>query len=435
MLPNLASHAFYSVLLLVFNLLPGIFAARCLNCYDDPSNGAAHDTDNCPWITVVATNVGALAAASAVTLTVTHVLPTRLIRLFPKAVLGTLKAIASRPGDGGTFALSDTSKLMDVVKAIQSGSLTKEDAELHYATLISDIDATAEGAASTLKKLEVALSTVRNVSCRVAPGSSITGKYLYILARLSTVLCKEENLKFELSLDENTCQECATEGPSSSSSSSGLARTYAASLFRPRSFAQMAALLNHFVLVAHATGVASPVVLLPFLDDVVWEPLRICLFPWPVAFELLLVYLHLVEGDSRWTLSNVFHGSGGIDAKRAEAESMASGKYPADAFRAHGGKPEPRTGPGDDDKKKGGDAVYVGTVEHNPNATRGCAAFNNGTTHLKKHVGAGGLCNFFHGCDQFVTDKGPGGQCLSLLHKRKACTYDASKKCKQPVKA
>eukprot|EP00966_Prymnesium_polylepis_P046832 1085302-Prymnesium_polylepis.1 len=135
MLPNLASHAFYSVLLLVFNLLPGIFAARCLNCYDDPSNGAAHDTDNCPWITVVATNVGALAAASAVTLTVTHVLPTRLIRLFPKAVLGTLKAIASRPGDGGTFALSEASKLMDVVKAIQSGSLTKEDAELHYATL------------------------------------------------------------------------------------------------------------------------------------------------------------------------------------------------------------------------------------------------------------------------------------------------------------
>ena len=46
MLPNLASHAFYSVLLLVFNLLPGIFAARCLNCYDDPSNGAAHDAQS-----------------------------------------------------------------------------------------------------------------------------------------------------------------------------------------------------------------------------------------------------------------------------------------------------------------------------------------------------------------------------------------------------
>ena len=136
-------------------------------------------------------------------------------------------------------------------------------------------------------------------------------------------------MKFELSLDETLCQECTSEGSSSSSSSSGLARTYAASLIRPRSLAQVAALLNHFILVAHATGVASPVVLIPFLDDVVWEPLRVDLISWPVAFELLLVYLHLVEGDPRWSLSTVFHGSGGLDAKRAEAEAMAAGKYPA----------------------------------------------------------------------------------------------------------
>ena len=433
MLSNFGSKTFYSVLLLWFTYFPVISAARCLNCYDDPSNGAAHDTADCPWLKVVAANVGALAATSAVIITVTQVLPTRLARVFPKAILGTLKAIASRPGDGSPFALEESSKLKDVVKAIQSGGLTKEDAELHYATLISELDPTAEGAASRLKMLEVSLTTVRSVSCRVAPGSSITGKYLYILARLSTIVCKEENLKFELSLDETICQECPPEG--SSSSSSGLARTYAASLFRPRSLPQMAALLNHFVLVAHATGVASPIVLLPFLDDVVWEPLRIGVLSWPVAFELLLVYLHLVESESRWSLSTVFHGSGGVDAKRAEAEAMATGKYPSDAFRTHGGKPEPRTRLGDDDKTKGGDAPYVGNVQHNPNATRGCAAHNNGTPHLKKHVGAGGLCNFFHGCDQYVTDKGPGGQCLSLDHKRKGCTYDASKKCNKPVKA
>ena len=423
MLSTLASHSVYSVLLLFWYLLPAVFAARCLNCYDDPSNGDAHDTSNCPWLTAVAGNVTALAATSVGVLTVTQVLPVRLIRVFPKAVLATLKAIAGKPKDGSSFTLTDESTLTAVVRAIQAGTLTKEEAELHYATRISSLDPSAETTASTLKMLEVSLSTVRNVSCRMTPGSAITGKFLYILARTSAVVCRKENEKFELSLD--SCDLCDPETPSSSSSS--LARTYAAALFRPRSMAQMASLLNHFVLVAYATGVANPITLLPFLDDVVWEPLRLAILSWPVAFELLLVYLNLVDNEDRWTLGNVFHGSGGLDAKRAEAEAMAVGKYTSDSFRAHGGKPGKRDG---DDKSE----FYVGTVVGNPTATRGCAAHNNGTAHLKKHVGPDGVCNFFHGCDQYVTDKGPGGQCLNPDHKRKNCTYDFAKKCKQPAK-
>ena len=49
-------------------------------------------------------------------------------------------------------------------------------------------------------------------------------------------------------------------------------------------------------------------------------------------------------------------------------------------------------------------------------------------------VGADGRCMFKHGiCDQFVTDKGKGGQCGSTQHKRPNCDYDSSKKCTRPV--
>ena len=40
---------------------------------------------------------------------------------------------------------------------------------------------------------------------------------------------------------------------------------------------------------------------------------------------------------------------------------------------------------------------------------------------------------FKHGvCNQYVTDKGPGGICGGN-HCRKECDYDADKKCKKPV--
>ena len=36
-----------SLIFLVLFFLPGSFAVRCFSCYDDPGNGAAHDTDAC----------------------------------------------------------------------------------------------------------------------------------------------------------------------------------------------------------------------------------------------------------------------------------------------------------------------------------------------------------------------------------------------------
>ena len=44
---------------------------------------------------------------------------------------------------------------------------------------------------------------------------------------------------------------------------------------------------------------------------------------------------------------------------------------------------------------------------------------------------AEGKCKYDHVCDQWVTDKGPKGRCLSAKHKRGEC--DNPNKCDQPA--
>ena len=436
MLPSALSNRLFIVLWLMFLFDFVDCVVRCRNCFDDPSNGAAHDTDACPWITGIAANVVALTGAAATLLVVDKLLPIKLLRVFPKAVLGTLKAIASRPSHGVAPELTEDTSLKALVAGIQCGSLTKEDVVLHLSCLLSELGGEA-GDELKRKKYKTMLSAVEHVTPRVGSGSAVTGRFVYILARLSSVVCTRSVAKFEL------CVECEPDSSSSSSfsSSSSSSKAWLASLSRPKSLAQMACLLNHFALVATATGAVSAMALLPFLDNVVWEPVRLGTLPWPVAFELLLVYLNLVENSEKLTISTVYESTGGIDAKRAEAEAMARGNYAPDCFRVHGWQPEDRTtGDENDDKtgkKKPGDEPYVGTVTHSRTSGKGCAAWNlhgEGAAHLKKHVGPGGVCFFRDRCDQFVTDKGPGGQCLGA-HRRPDCDYARDKRCNKPLKA
>ena len=63
----------------------------------------------------------------------------------------------------------------------------------------------------------------------------------------------------------------------------------------------------------------------------------------------------------------------------------------------------------------------------NKSSSKGCVSWNLGKPHQAKHVDDSGMCRFRHACDQFVSDKGPGGQCLGS-HKRKDCDYDPTKR-------
>ena len=102
----------------------------------------------------------------------------------------------------------------------------------------------------------------------------------------------------------------------------------------------MYALLNSFVLVCSATGIANSLVLTPFLDEVIYEPTRLGVLHWAEAFELLIIYLRMLENEPHlWAMKDIVAKSGALDARRAEAKSTAVRFYPAAFFRGPRGEP------------------------------------------------------------------------------------------------
>ena len=189
-----------------------------------------------------------------------------------------------------------------------------------------------------------------------------------------------------------------------------------------------------FVGACHATGLANVLAMVAFLDNVVYEPIRLGAVKWPVAFECLIIYLRMLEAQSgdTYTLSNIFTRSGGIDATRAEATLVATDLYPAVFLRTHGANSSDngRDRDGGRDPGKGMvDHVFKGElVGDTPSSKVFCAAFNLGTPHYSKNVDANGRCKFRHVCDQFVADKGPGGRCGGDHARCAGCDYDSAQK-------
>ena len=179
MLSNFAALKFYSALLLL-SFFSAVSAARCKTCFDDPCNGAAHDTADCPWTTGVASNVSALLAAATTAVVVEHLLPTRLIRIFPRAVLSTLQSLAAKASGGDIFTPTTTTTAAQLVKEIACNRITREEAQAHITAQIEAVDESDDNAGFKFKKLEAMMSAVSRAHSRVAPNSSISGKFTYV---------------------------------------------------------------------------------------------------------------------------------------------------------------------------------------------------------------------------------------------------------------
>ena len=65
-------------------------------------------------------------------------------------------------------------------------------------------------------------------------------------------------------------------------------------------------------------------------------------------------------------------------------------------------------------------AVQQWNGEDTPGSTLLCVAFNEGIEHKDSNLKPDGTCRFAHRCNQWVTDKGPGGVC-GEWHSRMVC--------------
>ena len=410
---------FHFVVLWLFIIHVPFAQGVCHNCFGT-AQGCSGTTDACPWVVGVAANVAALGAASGGALTLLTLLPSKILRLFPKSVLDVLSSVAARDPTA-TFDTTGKST-SDIVKAVRLGHLSKVDAILYLSEAIEEIDEDEDNAGTKIRKLEAAIKSVESVTnASFNPPGMNEGCLLYIISRLSKTICntKAGATSFDLCMDAEENDGETTKGT----------RTFSASLVRPHSFEQMVSLLNLFVMVSHASGAANVIGMTTFLDDVIYEPIRMGVLTWPIAFECMILYLRLLESHgSSYKLASIVHTCGGIDAIRMEATTIAHDRYPAVFFRTHGGKPGTVKSPPDG-------VTFDGKVKgDNPTSTKPCASWNLDKKHLAKYVDSDGKCRFKHGmCDQYVTDKGPNGICGGA-HKRPNCDYDASKKCSQPHK-
>ena len=411
---GLPSGVFSVLLLLSFIDFAG---AVCTHCYGSAAGCPGTGFVNCPWYTTVATNAAAMVSAAAVSkVLVDKILPPRFVRIFTRQVLQTLSMIYDRPKGGTSYDFTGKTELQ-IQQAVANGHVSREEGLQELSRRASALSFSDPQFAEKLKLFDLHMSVIKTITPEVSSSVGSDGCYLFILAKLSAVICGTKPVTFDL------CVEVDAEADKVDGSGNTKMKS---KLVRPASMSQMSSLLLQFQLICCATGLTSVLAMTPFLDDVVFEPVRVGCIPWPVAFEMLLIYLRMIENDSSvYTLTNVVHKAGGMDSLRKQALAVAQGFYPAVFFRTHGGNPETGT--------QGDDKYQQRLTGFDRTSKRGCAAWNNGSVHLAKHVDANGKCKFFHGCDQFVTDKGSGGQCLSTAHKRKDCDYDPSKKCNRPV--
>ena len=66
-----------------------------------------------------------------------------------------------------------------------------------------------------------------------------------------------------------------------------------------------------------------------------------------------------------------------------------------------------------------------------PDNKKPCPDFNGGRP--CKKLKPDGTCVLAHRCNQFVSDKGPGGYCFGVHARCTGCDYDAAKKLRAPA--
>ena len=152
------------------------------------------------------------------------------------------------------------------------------------------------------------------------------------------------------------------------------AKLLSATLKRPVNEQQMHRVLNMWVLVNHATSVCSCLVMLAFLDEVVYKPIAEDQYNWAVAFEVVVHYLLEVEASNgTFTIGTIRTDMGGLDMVRAAAIAKAKEFHGAGIFRAPGGNP----GTSEATRLQGGAIRRAEKdIKGNPNSKKGCACWN-----------------------------------------------------------
>jgi hypothetical protein len=289
--------------------------------------------------------------------------------------------------------------------AYRQGRISKSDVAEGISTLVANVGSDA----ADLTRLQMQIKTIELELSEPEPQArtEIGGVYVYIMAKISQFV-----LKSQAPVWVRTVQEKA-------------GASMAAALHFPATEiadATVPMMVELFVLFVHAFGLEHLHTVGPFVHRVVHESVLMQDYTWLYAFELLIVYLKVLdERRSNVSMGSIWE-SGSQDTFAKNAEKAARQRWGANFvfFRTHGGNPGKQPAqPGLATSRDQGNSK----LKWNGKFTKGakpCLTFNNGRdNHPRTCLMPDGTCKFDHVCDHFLE----GGQkCLATDHGRNACT-------------
>ena len=409
-------------LVMIFSSCPGISAALlfwgvlgwqfhsavavCLSCNGNVPNCPGDAT--CPMALALATNLAVMAGGEAVANKVLDmgsggapILPLTWLQVLRPSILDALVTVARRAPVGTPQGIRDMS-VKEILDALIAGSTSHMDARLELARRVTD------PAISSADKTQI------KVVCEVLPKASAEGEPH---ASRSNRMGNAGALQYVFALAMRIVRYLADPtrvsiagGSSETQGSSSTAATLASiELKRPKSLHDFMHSLTIWQSILSAVGLASAVVLGPFLSDVVHTPMAD--YGWEVALEHFLLYLQKIDSGCGWALATATsQGSQDTFLHRAIKAAPAPAR---DTLTPKRPGADPSVG-----KAEGVKVKFNGKSSSDPNA-RPCVAFNTGSEH--RRLNPDGSCPFRHVCDQWVSDKGPAGKC-QMAHARVACT-------------
>jgi hypothetical protein len=383
------SRATFAVFWLVIfaGLVKKAFAVRCTSCNDNI--GSEHDTANCPMITTVTENVAALVAGATTIVSVAQLLPTKILRALPRAVLDAIKSLCSRPMNA-PFNY-DGASVKEIFQAVMAGRASPDEASIHLHMKIMDASATE------VNRIAKTMDIIKTMGpSRYEAACQMQGAHLYVWA--VTAKCAHDT-------------DAAVLNAMLDAGSDGANTAHVLKLERPRSYHDFVRRLNLWVMLLHATGVENALTVTAFLDEVVYPELAKGR-DWKVVHELFVIYLRCVEESTGVSLGSVFT-SGGQDTKMKEAEAAAITN-----FRGGQGDPAGSRAPT-------GGTAQAWNCAFDSNATRPCISYNLKRDHPFACI-ENGRCKFLHKCDRFVRGAdGARTTCGATNHCRVNCTNPA----------
>jgi hypothetical protein len=295
-------------------------SAVCPDCHGNFASCNFGVTGTCIGIETVKGNAKIISEGAG-KLSLTDVVAPRFLKMFSRSTLESLLSIIQRPQPGTQFEITKTTRVSTTLQAIGGGLLTIEGAVSQLSDLMEDARiANDESLASLLLSRLSFIKAGKEVSSHASGSNSIfdVGIFTYLWAKI-TEFVMQRGMQVHMMV-----------GDSASTSVS----SFKAKLHRPFRMEEFAEMLNLLILMLTGLGLIPALVSTDFIENCVYDTIRLRRKTWQVAHELLLIMFRRVE-DSGGKLKlstacdEVYLGT-------AMEEAVANAD---EFFRAPGGNP------------------------------------------------------------------------------------------------